>query len=348
MYYYQYYKELIKFYIKNFTRRCSTRSDFEYLDIGIINPAIGTSNLGDLIIYESIMKELRCHYPDDLFTNYPSQFHTAYDLKKMMAEKDYLFVSGTNLLSSNMDRQYQWKVNSGHKRFLANKVILCGVGWWQYQKKPNRYTRDLYKKLFNSDHLHSVRDSYTKNMLKSIGIHNVVNTTCPTLWGLTPDLCSQIPTEKSPSVVTTLTFYKAAPDLDKRMLDILVDKYEKVYLWVQGLEDVKYLKEIFPQFNKIHLIPPTIEAYDNILNDPTVEYVGTRLHAGARSLQKGVRTLILAVDNRAIEIGKDINLNVIKRGNFEQMVTFIDNSYKTNINLPSENIAMWQQNLPKK
>lgn len=349
MFYYNYYKSLLKFFIKDRIKGGQelVKEDASYLDIGIINPSIGTSNLGDLIIEEAVVRELRGHYPNALFTNYPSQLHTSNDAKRMMGAKDCLFVSGTNLLSSNMDRRYQWKLDPSHKKYLKNNVILCGVGWWQYQNTPNKYTVDLYKKIFNTDSLHSVRDSYTKEMLGRIGIKNVVNTTCPTLWRISPELCAKIPVIKSLNVVTTLTFYKADPTLDKRMLEILLEHYKHVYLWVQGLTDITYLKEIFPRYNEIHLISPTIDAYNKILEDPSVEYVGTRLHAGVRAIQKGIRTLIIAVDNRAIEIGKDTNLNVIKREDIEEMLDFIDNSYTTNIKLPLDAINKWRERLPK-
>ena len=44
---------------------------------------------------------------------------------------------------------------------------------------------------------HSVRDSYTKKMLNSIGINNVVNTSCPTVWNITPDHLATIPDTKA-------------------------------------------------------------------------------------------------------------------------------------------------------
>ena len=45
----------------------SKNNNSEYYDIGIINPSIGTSNLGDLIIYEAVIKELKAVYKNDLF-----------------------------------------------------------------------------------------------------------------------------------------------------------------------------------------------------------------------------------------------------------------------------------------
>jgi len=348
MFYFNYYKNLAKTCVKIMTKKDTLKQESApFLDIGIFDPTIGTANLGDLIIYEAVIKELRTHFPNDLFSNYPSQLATNYEAKKIMGQKDYLFVSGTNLLTSNMDERNQWKLDPFHKFFIKNKVLLMGVGWWQYQSKPNEYTKKLYKTIFNKKHLHSVRDSYTFNKLQEIGITNVVNTSCPTLWELDPELCARIPKQKAANVITTLTYYKADAELDRRMLEILTDKYETVYLWVQGLEDITYMHKIFPKSAQIKLISPTINAYNKILEDPSIDYLGTRLHAGVRALQKGVRTLIVAVDNRAVEIGKDTNLNVIKRENIEQMFDFIDFPYETAIALPMANINRWRDSLPK-
>lgn len=348
MFYLNYLKLAAKTYAKVLSQNRNGRSqnDSDYYDIGIINPGIGTSNLGDLIIYDAVISELRKTFRDDLFTNYPSQLHTGFDAKRLMSEKDLLFVSGTNMLSSNMDSRHQWKIGPGHKPFLKNKVLLLGAGWWQYQDRPNRYTIDLYKTVFSDKHLHSVRDSYSYNMLKSIGIENVVNTSCPTLWNLNTDHCSTIPQTKAENVVTTLTFYKANPELDRKMMQILSENYSRVYLWVQGLDDVKYLKKIDANCKNIEFVAPTIDAFNKVLEDPSVEYLGTRLHAGVRALQKGKRTQIVAVDNRAVEIAKDTNLNVIKRENIEQMFDFIEKVYQTKITLPVENIKSWRQALP--
>ena len=312
-----------------------------YSDIGILNPSIGSTNLGDLIIFDSVYKQLREIYPSGLLTNFPTQLYTSHDAKMQMREKDLLFVAGTNLLSSNLDSYHQWKISKGHQKFLKNKVVLLGCGWWQYQEGVNNYTKDIYQTVLSKNELHSVRDSYTLEKLKNIGIKNVLNTSCPTLWGLTPEKCKHVPHTKGDDVVTTLTFYKKDKNLDYKMLQILSENYKKVFVWIQGMNDFHYLNEIKGDLNNIELIDPTVEAYNSILKRPNIDYVGTRLHAGVRALQNNVRTLILAVDNRAIEIGKDVNLNVIKREDVEDALNFISNDYITQIKLPIDNINKW-------
>lgn len=342
-----YYKNYLKrFLISNLKVKINInphkKDTFLFKDIGILNPCIGSSNLGDQIIYEAVYKVLREIYPNDQFTNFPTQLYTSYDAHQLMNHKYLLFVSGTNLLSSNLESYNQWKINNSIKVFLKNKTVLVGCGWWQYQNEINSYTKDIYKTVFNKDVLHSVRDQYTVDKLKNIGIENVVNTTCPTLWEITLDKCKKIPIVKSENVITTLTSYHKNHIDDRKMLKILSDNYKVVNVWIQGMDDLPYLEEISENLKNIVIIPPTIEAYDHLLKNGNLDYIGTRLHAGVRALQFNLRTLIIAVDNRALEIGNDINLNVISRASVDIIELFINNEYITEINLPLENIEKWK------
>ena len=288
MKYLNFLKKYYKGYLKAHLRNPIFNDNKQYKDIGILNPAIGTTNLGDLIIYESVYNILREIYPDDLFTNFPTQLYTSFDAMSLMREKDLLFISGTNLLSSNLETRHQWKIHRGHKKFLKNKVVLFGCGWWQYQGEINSYTKKIYETVLSKDVLHSARDQYTVDKLKSIGIENVVNTSCPTLWSITPEKCKLIAKVKGEEVVTTLTFYHKNAELDYRMLEILSQSYKKVHLWIQGMNDVHYYNEINLGLKNIELLPPTMEAFDKILLNTNIDYVGTRLHAGVRALQNNV------------------------------------------------------------
>ena len=112
-----------------------------------------------------------------------------------MRHSDYIFWGGTNALTSHMNKYKQMGFLLKDLLFVKD-LILLGVGWWQYQGKPNLYTRLFLRRLLSLERIHSVRDSYTEGMLKSIGIENVVNTSCPTVWGITREHCRRIPTLK--------------------------------------------------------------------------------------------------------------------------------------------------------
>ena len=67
------------------------------------------------------------------------------------------------------------------------------------------YTKKFYKTLLSDEYLHSVRDEMTKKRLNSIGIENVLNTACPTMWSLTPSRQLEISSKRSKNVVTSIT-----------------------------------------------------------------------------------------------------------------------------------------------
>lgn len=308
--------------------------------IVLYNPAISSLNMGDHIIFdgaysqleellnEAFIVEISTHLPVSRYLRHTKDFN-------------YKFVCGSNLLRGKMNRFFrQWDINI----FNADRVgpcVLVGTGWWQYGDDPNFYTKQLYKKVLSPDMLHSVRDSYTETQLKKMGFNNVINTACPTMWSLTKEHCLEIPNSKSNDVVTTITDYNKDTIRDKKMLEILCDNYENVYLWLQGTQDYNYLRELNLKRDKIKLVPSNLTAYDAIL-EKDVDYIGTRLHAGIRALQKKKRTIIIAIDNRAKEKQKDFNLKCIDCNELEGLSQVINSSFSTQINIPIENIKKWK------
>lgn len=343
-YLYQYNKRKIGALKKLMAAPASDPNGRTVQSFGVMDPTIGTSNQGDYIIKDAVSRHLSSLFPDAFFTSYPSQLHRQLDTVLQQRDNEQLlFVAGTNLLSSNMDYYYQWKVGPIDARFLTNRYVLFGVGWWQYQPKPNAYTRWLYQNVLSKQYAHAVRDSYTEQQLREAGINNVINTSCPTMWQLSEEHCQAIPTRRSLDVVTTLTFYHKHLQQDKYLLNTLLKHYRTVYVWIQGVHDLAYLNELVGKDeNRIVPVEPSLSAFDAVLKQPDTEYVGTRLHAGVRALQHGVRTQIVAVDNRAVEIGKDTNLNVIPRAEVERVVDFIEGTYQTRIDLPMTAINRWR------
>lgn len=74
-----------------------------------------------------------------------------------------------------------------------------------------------------------------------------------------------------------------------------------------------------------------------------VDFVGTRLHGGIRALQKNIRTIIIGVDNRALEKKKDFHLPVIDRNEIEDLEYLIQKDYKLDIKLPNDNINKFKK-----
>jgi len=310
--------------------------------IALFDTSIATENLGDKIIMDSTMKELRKIFESSFYVHLPTHDKLGFPSYKHIKNSNYKFVCGTNLLSSNMPFYNQWKINLLDMPFLKD-ILLMGVGWWQYQKKPNLYTRFLLKNILSKDKLHSVRDSYTEKQLKSIGINNILNTGCPTMWNLTKSHCDKIPKEKGENVLVTLTNYNKSPKHDKQLINILLNNYKKVYFWIQAYEDYVYLKKIgFDDL--VEIVHPTLASLDNLLkNHKSLDYIGTRLHAGIRALNFKRRTIIIAIDNRAIEKSKDFNIDIILRQNIQDELTDkINSNFYTEVSIPIKRINKWK------
>jgi len=308
-------------------------------NILVFDTSIASQNLGDLIIVDSVKNNLASLFPASRFFNTSTHEVIGRATYSLCSKSHHSFVAGTNLLSSKINQYNQWKVGYFDGLFLRN-IILMGVGWWQYQPPPNFYTRLLYRRLLSHEYIHSVRDTYTLKKLNHAGFSNVVNTGCPTTWMLTHHHCASVPRYKSEAVVFTLTDYSKDVDADLHLIKTLKSRYHVVYFWPQGSGDLDYFKS----FNlDAVVLAPSLDSYDEIFGrDESIDYVGTRLHAGIRALQFKRRSIILSVDNRASEMGADINLPVVSRTDFESLKNMIDKSWLTDIRVDFDAVDVWK------
>lgn len=84
-------------------------------------------------------------------------------------------------------------------------------------------------------------------------------------------------------------------------------------------------------------------AYEAVLKSGDIDYVGTRLHAGIHALNHKVRSIIIAVDNRATEMGKDINLPILQRQQIgEKLEAHILSDFSTDIQIKQDNIEIFK------
>lgn len=312
-------------------------------NICLFDPALennkgGTSsNLGDLIIQDSVSKELRDIFPLSKIYRISTQERLGLKQSVRSVLSDFRFVGGSNLLSSKMNEYNQWRISMCDIPRLRN-VVLMGVGWWQYQEKPNKYTSLLLRNILSKKFFHSVRDRYTLEMLNSIGITNVYNTGCPTMWRLPAS--PTLRCEKAANVLTMLTDYNRDHEADISLLKTLKTHYQTIYFWPQGRRDDDYIRKLgFP----VIMLEHSLEALDSFLaRDIDCDYIGTRLHGGVRCLTNGRRSLILAIDNRAKEISFDSNLPVVDRRNISAIEKWILHSTPVNLIVQSDMIRRWK------
>lgn len=317
------------------------------MKIAVFDPSIGTGNLGDQIIADAIYEEISNLFRSTQVLKIALNQPLAIKQVRLLKESDLILVGGSNMLNlqiwPSITRRGRWPISILDSRAIQGSILM-GVGWSSPTHKPNLAGRWFYKKTLSKTALHSVRDEYTRKKLFDEGIKNTLNTSCPTLWGIDRPLVSKIPSQKSDIVVMTLTDYWKNPELDKKFIGILKDEYKKVFFWPQGFNDITYLTEL--GVKGVQLILGDLKSYNDFLDEtPYVDYVGTRLHGGIRALQKMKRVLIIAVDHRAREISRDINLNVLDRQRLEELRALIHTPHVAELNIPYHAIDEWRHRI---
>jgi polysaccharide pyruvyl transferase WcaK-like protein len=311
-------------------------------NILVLDPSVLSGNTGDEIIQDSVYRELHDLFPEFKLIKGYTQDYPGPVLISNAKRSRFSVLAGTNLLSGNLADYKQWKIGWRHVGKYPN-LLLMGVGWWQYQNKTTARTALLYKQLLCSNAPHSVRDSYTQSKLASIGVMNVFNTGCPTTWRL-GEVQKPIPMRRGRHVVVTLTDYNKSPKEDKAMLQLCTELYDKVFLWPQGSGDLEYVRSLNPI--SCFYLGNSLRAYDQFLaSQDDLDYVGTRLHAGIRALQFGKKTLIIGIDNRALEMGKDIGLPVCERRDLQDMHQKLLADSNFSLRIPIDEISKWRSKL---
>lgn len=317
-------------------------------NILLLDPSIATGNVGDNIIMECVRKELDFIIGNSFVFSLPthvSPFHWYQVARNSTAVQNYTncrlkFACGSNMLIKDMLTHYpQWNINWFNSKPLTG-TILVGVGASAHDY-TNSYTTKLYKRILNHDYIHSVRDDRTKEYVESLGL-KALNTGCATMWMLTPEFCKTIPTEKASRVIFTLTAASKPLPSDQLLIDILKINYKEIFFWVQGDKDYNYLQK-FNNVEGIKIIKPSKDAYEEILNQDNLDYVGTRLHAGVYAMRHSKRSIIIVIDERAREINKSNNLVCLERDKIaSELEPLINSSFETKIKMPLEAIKQWR------
>lgn len=320
--------------------------------IVIFNTWIGSRNLGDQIIMESSKNELLKIFDEYFFFEMPTQLEMLTKEFKVLKEKETkaAFVCGTNLLGplKLKARRNQWKIGLKFLMYVLTKkidtIVLVGAGWNKYQDKKITFLEKLFlRKLLINNHIHSVRDEYTKKKLKEIGIENVINTGCVTTWGLTKEKCKNRKVNKAKKAIITLTDYNRDFELDRELFEIVNNNYEEIYFWPQGTGDLEYVKELIKNEIKYKIINPNYESYKKFLKENECDFIGTRLHGGIKALQLGKRTIIIGIDNRALEM-KENKLPILDRKEIRSKLDdMINSEFKIEIEIFDEEIKKWKE-----
>ena len=309
----------------------------------------GTQNMGDFIINRAINEEMQFLLDKCFVVRYGthnpilrfSQNMKKNRIKDFCNKADYKFICGTNLLYTSLNHLTPGFNINLYDANNYKRSILLGCGMGGADKKADLRTKHIYRKVLSKDYIHSTRDERAKNFIESLGF-KAINTGCPTLWMLTKDFCREIPQKKSSRVIFTLTDYCRDKDKDQKIINILKRCYDEVFFWIQGSDDLDYFKSL-SNTEDIKLVAPNLEAYEKILNEGNIDYVGTRLHAGIFAMRHKVRSIIIIVDNRARDMKKTYNLVAINRSEINELERIIKSNFETNVNIDVEKIEEWKK-----
>lgn len=308
--------------------------------VHLIDTAVASDNIGDEIIVEAIRNALLPIFEDCYVSTSSGHDGLGPFGRELAAQADIAILMGANSLSprDQSKRRFVWAVQEEDERLLAGKVLLCGVGANRAFDVVEPAQIRFLKRVLSGLWTHSVRDSLGSQILSACGLASV-NTSCPTLWRYA-ERQPVVPAKKADAVCFTLTKHKADP-ADLALVETLRRSYTRLYFWPQQPRDLDYLREL-TALSDVVVIPSNLRAYDRFLAETPVDVVGTRLHGGIRALSHGRRVLVVAIDNRATEIGRETGLPVIDRTDVPvDLSARVESAFPTRLTLPVAEIRAY-------
>jgi Polysaccharide pyruvyl transferase len=311
-------------------------------------------NIGDCIIFESVKKILENLFPHKPLERLSSHTPFGSKEKEMMKNAEFVFVGGTNTLTSDI-RHFSRLTPEKTKLFYLfpgfRNVILLGTGWRGYDPPPDLPTRLYYRNILHRNYLHAIRDNYSITHLRRTLLSNLINTSCPATWELDAGFVNKFE-PSSGKILFTLTDYNTHPCNDSQLIQMLFNcDQQDLFFFPQGSNDMDYLQSLnIYQKNKtkFRLLNHCHSEFEEFVKTTQFNYAGTRLHAGISCLKANNPTLIISIDNRTAELGKDICLNVTGRNTAGTIVRWLENTYTPpKLQLPEKNIAEWKAQFNK-
>lgn len=293
----------------------------------LLDPSVGSTNLGDEILLRCARRELESvFHADCFFIPLPTHLQ-AFRLtdrippRPVLVEEirnaDYRFVCGTNLLSESLLRRTSpWHLNRPTAEILRGSILMGAGGAVPGADSRGfaaAYTKKLYRTVLSDRYIHSVRTSPTLQSMRGLAGIRALQTGCFSQWMLTPDFCRGIRTEKADTVVFTLTDYARDPKADRTMLSVLRRNYSRLVFFPQGLYDTDYLRSL-GSTDGVEILPATVDAYEAFLSqNPHTDYVGTRFHGGIFAMRHKARCVLLSVDERMNDMKASVPQNILPR-----------------------------------
>ena len=310
--------------------------------ITLLNTQIGSDNLGDdIVMYytrralEPLLKGYKVY---EVATHLPPSDS---DIEHMNSSKAVI-ACGTNFLKSNLGPSGSSNWVFDVKMIHMKNFILFAAGSGNFGEYSS-YSCVIWNTLLHNGWLHSVRESDTEDeLLHKWKVSNVINTGCVTLFGGKVDeMCKDIPTRKASKVILTVNGSRKDAKLDLFLFSLCEELYDEVYFWPQGDQDLDWISSIY-DLAKVKVVERTLDAYNQVLMMDDLDYIGSRLHGGIHAMAHGKRSLIIAIDNRAVAFHKDTNIPIIYGSQVRSSLgERILTDWKTDIHLDYESIEQW-------
>jgi len=307
-----------------------------FLHVHLLHTAIATDNIGDEIITQGCLDSLGEVFPSAYISTSSSHDGLGVVSRHMAEAADIVILTGTNALAPfyQVGKDFIWNVSSQDLDVLRNKVVLMGVGANRTYDRLDRRQIDFLRNILSDDYFHSVRDDLGKEICEAAG-KRVLNTSCPTLWGV-GDNPGVTHDSEVKQVCFTLTAHKPDPS-DRIFMEILAERYERLFFFPQQPRDLSYLKKINPKIT-IDVVAPRLTAYDELLLREEIDVIGTRLHGTIRGLQHGKRAIVISIDNRALGLSKTTGLTVVERDQIGELRNVASSDINSELRIPSAEI----------
>ena len=253
------------------------------MKIAYLSTAIGDSNIGDQILFRESKRLLNTKYKEDQTLTF--------SLKDFLINKNvpiadmYIIVGAAKVKTNNQD----WKdVPNAY-----GKLVLYGVGS-DGGNKFDQAQEEWFKKHLNFNIKQEVRDDETAELLKSIGIKNVENISCPSITGFSSSL---LKSWNGKDIILASSTPLEGIDFIKKQFKELSASYN-VTLFAQSDEDYEVMKQV-----SNNLIKPNIVEYEEFLNkNRSSLFIGSRFHGAVDALIHKSAAIIISngYKNRAI------------------------------------------------
>ncbi len=316
----------------------------------VIDITISDTNVGNRVIMEGAIQAIKHIWPETSLVRIPFRDVLSRTTRNLVRGADIALLCGGNVLTTRPWLCRPWPGSWCDTASLRGKVVTLGVSFVRWRALARLcddmgwLARILYGSVLSPAYFHSVRSAHAATVLTRNG-WNALVTGCPSMWALHETHVRAIRTEKGNRALCTLTFYAANLERDAALLRALKSEYDVVYFWPQQPQDLVYFSGLPSECrNGVQVLREGLEEFDSFLETHCdADYVGTRLHAGIRALQRRRRAVIIAVDERAREMAS-FGLPVVEVESYRDMVQALRRPMivETGRRLPWRNIELWK------